>query len=283
MAPAAPDVPRAPSRTGRSQVMAPPLAPWLAALAAALPLPPACRRLCNVRLTTLGRGHLVWRQTFDPVKALHLALCELQRHYKVPWLLGRQGSKTPAQGRHAPGGLRAEAMAIDTLNGVAGDSIALHGRHRESSMRYGLSAVLRIVTYSQSHPVGVVGSAAFAVWRSSLLAVAEAVHTSEKMPATVLGSGQQTSLELAAFANGVMMRSLDCNDGYTGKESGVPFGGQGQPFKILACSIKRFPQYALCRRRGAVVWDGRTAALRGAILARSPAAVPGAAGDRQCV
>jgi 2-methylcitrate dehydratase len=38
----------------------------------------------------------------------------------------------------------------------------------------------------------------------------------------VLGSGQQTSLDLATFANGVMMRYLDFNDGYTSKESGHP-------------------------------------------------------------
>ena len=41
-------------------------------------------------------------------------------------------------------------------------------------------------------------------------------------PATVLGSGQTTSPDMAAFANGVMMRFLDFNDGYTSKESGHP-------------------------------------------------------------
>lgn len=45
---------------------------------------------------------------------------------------------------------------------------------------------------------------------------------SSRQPATVLGSGQQTSLDLATFANGVMMRYLDFNDGYTSKESGHP-------------------------------------------------------------
>ena len=45
---------------------------------------------------------------------------------------------------------------------------------------------------------------------------------SSRRPATILGSGQQTSLDLATFANGVMMRYLDFNDGYTGKESGHP-------------------------------------------------------------
>jgi 2-methylcitrate dehydratase len=42
-------------------------------------------------------------------------------------------------------------------------------------------------------------------------------------PATVIGSGQRTSLDLATFANGVMLRFLDYNDGYTSKgESGHP-------------------------------------------------------------
>ena len=39
---------------------------------------------------------------------------------------------------------------------------------------------------------------------------------------TVLGSGQATSPELATFANGVMIRYLDYNDGYTSLESGHP-------------------------------------------------------------
>lgn len=56
----------------------------------------------------------------------------------------------------------------------------------------------------------------------SHMARALAATLSSQQPATVLGSGQQTSLELATFANGVMMRYLDFNDGYTSKESGHP-------------------------------------------------------------
>ena len=56
----------------------------------------------------------------------------------------------------------------------------------------------------------------------SAMARALAVTISSQQPATVLGSGQQTSLELATFANGVMIRYLDFNDGYTSKESGHP-------------------------------------------------------------
>jgi 2-methylcitrate dehydratase len=42
-------------------------------------------------------------------------------------------------------------------------------------------------------------------------------------PATVFGSGQRTSPDLATFANGVMIRFLDFNDGYTSTgESGHP-------------------------------------------------------------
>ena len=41
-------------------------------------------------------------------------------------------------------------------------------------------------------------------------------------PATILGSGQKTSVDMAAFANGVMIRYLDYNDGYTGKEVSHP-------------------------------------------------------------
>ena len=41
-------------------------------------------------------------------------------------------------------------------------------------------------------------------------------------PVTVMGSGQQTSLDLASFSNGVAIRYLDFNDGYTSNESGHP-------------------------------------------------------------
>ncbi|MSQ05967.1 MAG: MmgE/PrpD family protein [Dehalococcoidia bacterium] len=41
-------------------------------------------------------------------------------------------------------------------------------------------------------------------------------------PCTVIGSGLATSPDLATFANGVMIRYLDYNDGYTSKESGHP-------------------------------------------------------------
>ncbi|MGH8066857.1 MAG: MmgE/PrpD family protein [Candidatus Entotheonellia bacterium] len=56
----------------------------------------------------------------------------------------------------------------------------------------------------------------------SKIARALADTVSSRQPATVLGSGQQTSLDLATFANGVMIRYLDFNDGYTSKESGHP-------------------------------------------------------------
>ncbi len=45
---------------------------------------------------------------------------------------------------------------------------------------------------------------------------------SSSHPVSVMGSGQQTSLDLASFANGVAIRYLDFNDGYTSNESGHP-------------------------------------------------------------
>jgi len=51
--------------------------------------------------------------------------------------------------------------------------------------------------------------------------------------ATILGSGRQSTPELAAFANGAMMRYLDCNDGFFAR------GGGGHPSDnfapVLAC------------------------------------------------
>ena len=43
-----------------------------------------------------------------------------------------------------------------------------------------------------------------------------------RRPVTVIGSGQASSPDLATFANGVMIRYLDFNDGYTTLESGHP-------------------------------------------------------------
>ena len=51
--------------------------------------------------------------------------------------------------------------------------------------------------------------------------LAGTVRSSE--PASIVGSGERTSLDLATFANGVMIRFLDYNDGYTSTgESGHP-------------------------------------------------------------
>jgi 2-methylcitrate dehydratase len=49
-----------------------------------------------------------------------------------------------------------------------------------------------------------------------------AATVTSAQPATIIGSGQTTSPDLATFANGVMVRYLDFNDGYTSKESGHP-------------------------------------------------------------
>ncbi len=45
---------------------------------------------------------------------------------------------------------------------------------------------------------------------------------SSDRPATILGSGRQTTPDLAAFANGVAIRYMDYNDTYTGSELGHP-------------------------------------------------------------
>ena len=53
-------------------------------------------------------------------------------------------------------------------------------------------------------------------------------RVSTARPATILWSGDPTSPDLAAFANGIMVRYLDFNDFYQGpeaKESGHPTDG----------------------------------------------------------
>ncbi len=54
------------------------------------------------------------------------------------------------------------------------------------------------------------------------IALKMAAENSGKPPARVLGSGTTTSIEMAAFANTVMIRYLDCNDTYISKGSGHP-------------------------------------------------------------
>ena len=49
-----------------------------------------------------------------------------------------------------------------------------------------------------------------------------ATTMTSRYPATIIGSGQTTSPDMATFANGVMIRYLDFNDGYTSEESGHP-------------------------------------------------------------
>ena len=49
--------------------------------------------------------------------------------------------------------------------------------------------------------------------------------------ASIIGSGQRSSPDLAAFANGVMIRFLDFNDGYTSN------GESGHPSDSLAAAL----------------------------------------------
>ncbi len=46
--------------------------------------------------------------------------------------------------------------------------------------------------------------------------------TPTSMPATIMGSGQKSSPDMASFVNGVMMRYLDFNDGFASKGGGHP-------------------------------------------------------------
>ena len=56
----------------------------------------------------------------------------------------------------------------------------------------------------------------------SQIALKLAANVSAKQPATVLCTGLKTSADLAVFANGVMIRCLDFNDGYISLGSGHP-------------------------------------------------------------
>src|SRR5262245_57793808 len=49
-----------------------------------------------------------------------------------------------------------------------------------------------------------------------------AALVTSRQPATILYSGEKTSVDLAVFANDAMVRYLDYNDGYIGKGGGHP-------------------------------------------------------------
>jgi 2-methylcitrate dehydratase len=59
------------------------------------------------------------------------------------------------------------------------------------------------------------------------IALEMAREITSKTPATILGTAEQTSLELAAFTNDAMIRFLDYNDGYTSLTSGHPSDSLG--------------------------------------------------------
>src|SRR5687768_10262494 len=64
------------------------------------------------------------------------------------------------------------------------------------------------------------------------IARALAAEASGTPAARVLGSGALTSMEMAAFANTVMVRYLDCNDTYVSKGSGHPSDMLGAPLAV---------------------------------------------------
>lgn len=69
------------------------------------------------------------------------------------------------------------------------------------------------------------------------IARAVASETTPAIPSTVLVSGQKTSPDLAAFANGVMIRYLDFNDTYTGSPTCHPSDLLAPVFAVVdACN-----------------------------------------------
>ena len=74
--------------------------------------------------------------------------------------------------------------------------------------------------------------------------IAGTVTSSE--PATVMVSGERSSVDLATFANGVMIRFLDFNDGYTSN------GESGHPSDSIA-AVLAVAERMKCRGRDAIV------------------------------
>ena len=80
----------------------------------------------------------------------------------------------------------------------------------------------------------------------SRIARAMAGELTSRRPATVMVSGEKTSADLAVFANGVMIRFLDFNDGYTST------GESGHPSDSIA-AVLTLSELMKCSGRDAIV------------------------------
>ena len=96
---------------------------------------------------------------------------------------------------------------------LAGYSYSLHYRHLPADV---VHLAKRMIIDTLGCAIGGYTS------EPSKIARDLASTVSSTQACTVIGSGQTSSPDLATFANGVMIRYLDYNDGYTSKESGHP-------------------------------------------------------------
>ena len=96
--------------------------------------------------------------------------------------------------------------------------------------RDGLAPEVEIAV--KRHIIDAVGCA-LAGYHEDVAVIARAVadNCRSPQPATVLGAGRATSAEMAAFANGVMIRCLDLNDTYASA------AGVGHPSDYIAAVL----------------------------------------------
>ena len=73
------------------------------------------------------------------------------------------------------------------------------------------------------------------------IACAMATTVTSSEPATVIGSGARSSIDMATFANGVMLRFLDFNDGYTSTGESGRTVTLGKTPRIVTGGVENVP------------------------------------------
>jgi 2-methylcitrate dehydratase len=75
---------------------------------------------------------------------------------------------------------------------------------------------------AKAHLIDALGCAISALDEEPVRICREVALAAGGRAATVLGTGDKTTVDLAAFANGVAVRYFDLNDFYVGRSSGTP-------------------------------------------------------------
>jgi 2-methylcitrate dehydratase len=128
---------------------------------------------------------------------------------------------TAALPRRAFAQTSASGAGIATDTSAATANLAQQLAGYAASLRYEDLDAATIETV-KSHSLDALGCAIAAHNEAPVRIARQVALAATGGPATILGTAQRTSPDLAAFANGAALRYYDLNDAYAGKETGHP-------------------------------------------------------------